>query len=184
MLHISNIVDNSLNFPSSSFKPSFLFFLCKISSVCISYILKSIIFHHILRSVWGWEQLAWLLICTEPKPFYALLAVWLLNSSISILVTNNLFRMQVERSKVSSFLLGLKNHYYAFCLCGLFFSLYSSIFIHFWPTTYTHNTTTTVFCTMNETSFLEISCQHSHLKHGLHFPSLCLNPLHGYYFFP
>lgn len=47
-VYISNIVDNSLNFPTSYFKPSFLSFLSKISSVCISYILKSFIFHHIL----------------------------------------------------------------------------------------------------------------------------------------
>ena len=51
LLHISNIVDNSLNCPPSYFKPSFLSFLCKISSICISYFVKSFIFHDILRSV-------------------------------------------------------------------------------------------------------------------------------------
>lgn len=28
---------------------------------------------------------------------------------------------------------------------------------------------------MKEVRFSEISCQHSQAKHGLHFPSLCLN---------
>lgn len=37
---------------------------------------------------------------------------------------------------------------------------------------------------MNEARFSEISCQHLQVKHGLHFPSLCLNSLHSYYIFP
>ena len=79
LLYVSNIVDNSLNFPSSFFKPSFLFFFLY-NQLCLHF-LKSFIVHPMLRSVWDQVQVA-AIVASSVRSTVCHVAVLLLNSSV------------------------------------------------------------------------------------------------------
>lgn len=86
--------------------------------------------------------------------------------SVSILITNNLFQDASWKSLAFLLFIWAEKPGLGFLLLWLFFkSIYSSIFNHF-----THYAR----CTVNESRFSEILCQHTSVKNALQFSFVML----------